>query len=314
MDVPTDAVIGIDVSKDTLDIEVLPSGRHWQEPNTEPALLALANEIQVLRPVRIVLEATGGWETQAVSILADAGLPVIVVNPRQVRDFGRATGELAKTDRIDAHLLALFAERVRPELRTLPDEAAQALSALLARRRQVVDMLTAERQRRDRASKSLRKEIQQHIDWLNQHLAEIDRDLRDSLRASPLWREKEDLLKSMPGVGDVLALTLVADLPELGQLDRKQIAALVGVAPFNRDSGKLRGRRSIWGGRASIRAVLYMAALVATRFNPTIRTFYQRLLLAGKPKKVALVACMRKLLTILNAMIKHHRPWSPVGA
>ena len=305
------AAVGIDVSKDTLEVAVVPGERHWQVPYTEAALARLAVELQALAPARVVMEATGGWETRAASTLGAAGLPVVVVNPRQVRQFGRSLGRLAKTDSIDASLLALFAERVRPEIRPLPDEAAQALSALLARRRQLVEMLTAEKQRRDKASKVLRKGIQEHLDWLNQNLAEIDKDLSDALRSSPLWKEKEDLLKTVPGVGDVLTLTLIAGLPELGQLNRKQIAALVGVAPYNRDSGKLRGKRSVWGGRVAVRAVLYMATLTAIRFNEPIAGFYQRLLEAGKPKKVALVACTRKFLTILNAMIKQHSAWSP---
>lgn len=236
-----------------------------------------------------------------------------VVNPRQVRDFARATGKLAKTDAIDARVLALFAERVRPEPRRLPDEAGQALGALVTRRRQLLEMLTAEKNRLGSAARVLRKSIQRHIDWLNQELAKVDEDLGDMLRQSPLWREKDDLLRSVPGVGRVLSITLLAELPELGQLSAKQISALVGVAPLNRDSGTLRGRRSIWGGRAPVRAVLYMAALVATRYNPVIRAFYQRLLALGKAKKVALVACMRKLLIILNAILKHQTPWRSTG-
>lgn len=306
--------VGIDVSKDRLDVAVLPDGRRWQVACTERGLTELAEALQGVGPALVVLEATGGLELPVVGQLGALGLPLTVVNPRQVREFGRAMGKLAKTDAIDAQLLALFAERVRPEARPLPDEAAQTLGALVARRRQIVEMLTAERNRMRLAPKRLRKGIQQHVDWLKRSLAEVEQDLGDAVRASPLWREKDDLLKSVPGVGNVLSMTLVADLPELGQLSHKQIAALAGVAPFNRDSGTLRGRRTVWGGRAPVRAALYMGALVATRHNPLIRAFYQRLLAAGKPKKVALVACMRKLLTILNAMLKHKTPWRTPAA
>lgn len=306
--------VGIDVSKDRLDVAVAPEEQGWQAPYTEGGVTELGERLRSLGPALVVLEATGGLELPVAGQLAALGLPLAVVNPRQVREFGRATGKLAKTDAIDAHLLALFAERLRPEPRPLPDEAAQTLGALLARRRQLIEMLTAEKNRMRLAPKRLRKSIQGHIDWLSRSLAKIEKDLRDTLRQSPVWREQEDLLKSVPGVGPVLTMTLVADLPELGRLSHKQIAALVGVAPFNRDSGKLRGKRTVWGGRAPVRAALYMAALVATRHNPVIHAFYQRLLTAGKPKKVALVACMRKLLTILNAMLKHKAPWrSPLA-
>jgi transposase len=303
--------VGIDVSKDHLDVAVASGEKGWQVPNSEAGLQAVGEELAALHPVLVVLEATGGLELPVLGSLAAREMPVVAVNPRQVREFGRSMGKLAKTDGIDAHLLALFAERVRPPVRPLPGEAAQTLGALMARRRQLVEMLTAEKNRMGSALKPLRKGIQQHIDWLSQSLAELDGELGDFLRQSPIWREKEDLLKSVPGVGDVLARTLVAELPELGQLNRKQIAALAGVAPFNRDSGKMRGKRAVWGGRAPVRAALYMATLTATRFNPVIRIFYQRLLAAGKLKKVALVACMRKLLTILNAMLKHRTSWCP---
>jgi transposase len=238
-------------------------------------------------------------------------VPVVVVNPRQVRDFAKATGKLAKTDALDAQTLAHFAEVIRPELRPLPDEQTQALAAILARRRQLVEMLTAEKNRLASARTSVRKSLRTHITWLERELSHTDRDLAHAIRESPVWREKEELLQSAPGVGPVVTSTLLANLPELGTLTGKQIAALIGVAPFNRDSGTLRGTRTVWGGRAQVRAVLYMGTLVATRFNPVIRAFYQRLCAAGKPKKVALTACMRKLLIILNAMLKHRTPWRP---
>ena len=234
---------------------------------------------------------------------------MVVVNPRQVRDFAKATGKLAKTDSIDAQVLAHFGQAVRPTPRSLPDAQTQALEALLVRRRQVIAMLTAEKNRLSRASTTVRQGIRAHITYLQGELRNLDNALGDSLRTSPLWRERDNLLKSVPGVGPVLSLTILAAMPELGTLGRRQAASLVGVAPLNRDSGALRGKRRVWGGRAQVRAALYMATLVATRFNPVIRAFYQRLCATGKPKKVALTACMRKLLTILNAMLKHRTPW-----
>jgi transposase len=301
------------VSKATLDVAVRPTEEQWQFPHTEEGIHALVTRLAGVHPCLVVLEATGGLEVTVVAALAAASLPVVVVNPRQVRDFAKATGKLAKTDRLDAQVLASFADGVRPTLRPLPDAQTQALEALLTRRRQVVGMLTAERNRLQAARPPVRQDIQDHTAWLEERLAKLDYDLRNTLHASPLWREKEDLLRGVPGVGPVLSLTLLAELPELGTLDRRQIAALVGVAPFNRDSGTLRGKRTIWGGRATVRATLYMAALVASRHNPCIRAFYQRLLAKGKAKKVALTACMRKLLTILNAMMKHRTPWNPVA-
>jgi len=271
----------------------------------------LVARCQGLTPTLIVLEATGGYEAAVVAALATAGLPIVVANPRQVRDFAKATGQLAKTDAIDAQVLALFAERVRPEPRPLPDEAAQALEALLTRRRQLVEMLTAERNRLLIARPAVRRDLQQHIRFLERRLREADDDLHTAVKASPLWRVKDDLLQSVPGVGRVVSLTLLAELPELGRLSHKEIAALVGVAPLNRDSGTLRGKRLVYGGRAPVRAVLYMAALVASKCNPVIRTFYLRLRAAGKPAKVALTACMRKLLVILNAMARSGRAWQP---
>lgn len=305
--------VGIDVSKATLDVAIRPIEQRWQVAHTEDGVHDLVLHLAGLHPSLVVLEATGGLETPLTGALAAAGLPVVVVNPRQVRDFAKATGKLAKTDAIDAHVLAHFAEAVRPTPRPLPDAQTQAIAALLARRRQMVAMLVTEKNRFRTASAPVRRRIQAHITWLEQELKDLDQDLGDTLRQSPLWREQEQLLRSVPGVGPVLSLTLLAQLPELGTLNRKQIAALVGVAPLNRDSGTLRGKRTVWGGRATVRAALYMGALVASRWNPVLRTFYQRLCAAGKPKKVALTACMRKMLTILNAMLKHRTPWSYVA-
>ena len=267
----------------------------------------------------VVLEASGGFERSLAAALAAAGLAVAVVNPRQARDFARATGRLAKTDALDAEALARFAEAVRPTPRIVPDEEARTLSAILARRRQIVAMLAAEKNRLLHApasTKPVKKRIEAHVRWLEKELACIDRDLEEAIEESPTWRENEELLRSVPGVGPVLARTLLAELPELGSEDLtgKQLAALAGVAPLNRDSGTLRGRRAVWGGRAQVRAVLYMGALAATRFNPAVKGFYERLLVAGKPRKVALVACMRKLLVVLNAVLKHRAPWRPSHA
>lgn len=306
--------IGIDVSKTRLDMAVHPSGIRESVPNEPAAIQALVERVRGMQPVVIVLEATGGLERPVVRALAAAELPVVVVNPRQVRDFAKATGKLAKTDQIDADVLARFGEAVRPALRPLPDETMEELRAVIARRRQLVEMITAERNRISTALKAVRKRIEAHIRWLEAELDRVDSELDQSIRQSPIWREQEDLLKSVPGIGPIVSRTLLAELPELGRLNRKQIAALVGVAPLNWDSGTLRGRRAIWGGRATVRAALYMAALVASRHNPVIRDFYRRLRAGGKVPKVALVACMRKLLTILNAMIKHQSRWSPVIA
>jgi transposase len=314
MSTPAVLFVGIDVSKQQLDVAVRPSGETWTVAHDEAGLRALVARLRTLAPTLIVLEATGGMEVVLAGALATAPLPVAVVNPRQVRDFARATGLLAKTDRLDAQCLAHFADAVRPPARPLPDAQAQELSALLQRRRQLVDMLTAEKNRLQAAPPRIRPQIQSHIEWLQRQLGLFDDALRTLVRSSPLWREKEDLLRSAPGVGPVLATTLVAALPELGTLSRQQIAALVGVAPLNRDSGTFRGRRTVWGGRAQVRAVLYMSTLVAVRHNPVLVAFYQRLRGAGKAPKVALTACMRKLLTILNAMLKHHTRWAPVMA
>jgi transposase len=304
-------VIGIDVSKATLDVALGSTSEPWSVSNDHPGIEALIQKAKALRPTLIVLEATGGLETPVVGALAAARLQVVVVNPRQVRDFAKSMGILAKTDRIDARVLAQFGEAVKPEIRPLKDDKARELSALVARRRQLVEMLSAEKNRLTSAPEPVHPDIEEHIAWLEERIDNIDKDLRKVIRASPVWRAKDRLLRSVPGVGPVLSTTLVAGLPELGSLNRKQIAALVGVAPLNRDSGTFRGKRSIWGGRASLRAVLYMGTLVAVRFNPVIRTFYLRLCEAGKKPKVALTACMRKLLTILNAMAKNGQPWQP---
>jgi transposase len=289
-----------------------PGETSWTTTNDPAGIAATVDRVRAMAPTLIVLEATGGYETALVAALAAAALPVVVANPRQVRDFAKATGQLAKTDDVDAHLLALFAERVRPTPRPLPDAVLQQLDALMTRRRQLLDMVTAEGNRLEHAAAPIRREITRHIRWLERRVAAVDRELDDTIQKSPVWRAKEDLLRTVPGVGPVVSRTLLADLPELGQLNRKQIAALVGVAPFARDSGILRGKRVVWGGRAPVRAVLYMGALVATRRNTVIRTFYLRLVSAGKPKKVVLVACMRKLLTILNAMMRTNTTWQQI--
>jgi transposase len=303
--------IGIDVAKARLEFARRPSGETGTVANDDGGIRALVDRCQALPPTLIVLEATGGYETAVVAALAAAGLPVVVANPRQVRDFAKATGQLAKTDALDAQVLALFAERVRPAPRPLPADAVQGLDALLTRRRQLVEMLTAERNRLLVARPTVRRDLQQHIRFLERRLREADEDLHTAVQASPAWRVKDDLLQSVPGVGRVVSLTLLAELPELGRLSHKEIAALVGVAPLNRDSGTRRGKRLVYGGRAPVRAVLYMAALVASKCNPVIRTFYRRLRAAGKPAKVALTACMRKLLIILNAIARSGAPWQP---
>ena len=303
--------IGIDVSKAALDMAAHPSQQAWQESNTEAGIDALRHRLQALSPELIVVEATGGYENAVVAALGAAGLPIVVVNPRQVRDFAKALGKLAKTDRIDAEILALFGERVRPELRALKSEAAQELEALLARRRQILEMTQAERNRLEHARGAVKKDLLEHIRYLEKRLNRVDEDLEERIQASPLWKAKEDLLRSVPGVGPIVSRTLIAELPELGRLTHKEIASLVGVAPFSRDSGTLRGKRMVWGGRASVRAVLYMAAVVGVRRNAALKQFYERLRGAGKPAKVALVACMRKLLSILNSMVRHSTRWNP---
>lgn len=299
--------IGIDVSKSRLDIAQAPEAASWSTSNDPEGISDLVRQLAKSAPALVVMESTGGFESALAAALLAASVRVVVVNPRQVRDYARATGRLAKTDKLDARVLAAFAEAIKPELRQLPDTALRELSGLLHRRQQVVEMLTAERNRMGLATEAVRKDIRAHIHWLQGRLEELDKDLRGAIRATPAWREKDDLLRSIKGVGPVLATTLLAELPELGQLNRKQIAALVGVAPLNRDSGQYRGKRSIWGGRSHVRAVLYMAALSASRHNPLIRPLYLRLLAAGKPDKVALTACMRKLLIMLNGIMRDGR-------
>jgi len=306
--------VGIDVSKTRLDIAIHPSGEAWTVAYEEAAVAELLTQLQRLAPQVVVLEASGGYESAVASALAAASLPVAVVNPRQVRDFAKAMGRLAKTDRVDAHVLALFGERIQPQVRPLTSEAVQQLSALVTRRRQLLEMLSAERHRLVFANGLVRRGIRQHIRWLERRVEEANADLRRLLQDSPVWRVQDDLLRSVPGIGPTCAVTMLACVPELGHLSRREIAALVGVAPFNDDSGTHHGRRHIAGGRAPARAALYMATLVATRHNPVIRAYYQHLLAAGKLKKVALVACMRKLLTIVNAMIKHQQPWRAAAA
>lgn len=302
--------VGIDVSKSRLDIAVVPTGEQWSVSNDDMGIDKIIPLLRKMQPIRIILEATGGMEVPVTVALAAAGLPVVVVNPRQVRDFAKATGKLAKTDSIDAQVLARFGQGVRPEVRPLPDAATRELNTWLTRRHQITEMITSESSRMMTVSGRVRANIEEHIDWLKDCLKQLDKDLGDTIRSSPVWREKDNLLQSVPGVGKVTSLSLLSGLPELGTLNRKQIAALVGVAPLNRDSGTLRGQRTIWGGRAHVRAVIYMASLAATRWNPVLRAFYLRLLSKGKAKKVALTACMHKLLIILNSMIKHRTTWN----
>ncbi|MBI4201747.1 MAG: IS110 family transposase [Chloroflexi bacterium] len=306
-------VVGIDISQEWLDVAWLPQVGSQRFSNDTAGIRDLVRLVQELAPAGVVMEATGGLEHPVAAALGVAQLPVSIVNPRQVRDFARAMGKLAKTDAIDARVLASFGERIRPPVRPLADAETQALSALLVRREQVVEMLVAETNRLKRASPSVQPDIREHIQWLQGRLDRLNKDLGSMVQASALWRAKAHLLQSTPGVGPVGSTTMLAGLPELGALGRKQIATLVGIAPLNRDSGLFRGKRKVWGGRARVRHALYMATLVATRHNPLIRQFYQRLLASGKPKKVALVACMHKLLTILNAMLKYQRPWNPVS-
>jgi transposase len=304
--------VGIDVSKAHLDVHVRPTGDSFRVSHDDAGFATLLERVRPLTPTVVVLEATGGYEMPLAATLAGAGLPVAIVNPRQIRHFARATGQLAKTDLLDARVIARFAEAVRPTARLIPDEQAQALGELVARRRQLVEMLGAElNRRRLLRDRRLQRHLDAHIAWLEEALRRLDHDLTTLIRSTPLWREADDLLRSVPGVGPVTACTLIADLPELGRLDRRRIAALVGLAPVARDSGTFRGRRMIFGGRGPIRRVLYMATLTAIKHNPAIRAFHHRLVAAGRPGKVALTAAMRKLLTILNAMLRDHRPWQP---
>ena len=308
--------IGIDVSKDELVIALHPDARTWTSATTTDAIEQLVEQLRAVQPQIIVVEATAGYELPVVSACAAAGLPITVINPRQVRAFAQALGRTAKTDAIDAALLALFGARVQPEVRPLPDAETRALAALVDRRRQLLEMLGAERRRLAHAPPTgpVTRNLRTHIRWLERQVHDVDEEIGGAVQRSPVWRVHENLLRSVPGIGPIVARTLLAELPELGQLDRRAIAALVGVAPFNRDSGQWRGKRMIWGGRRSIRAALYMSALVAARRNRPLACFYQRLRDHGKPAKVALVAVMRKLLTILNAIMKHQSPWSDSAA
>ena len=305
-------VVGIDVSKEHLDVHVRPGGESFRVSRDGAGLDELAQRLQPLDAVLVAMEATGGFETVVAASLGTAGLPVIVVNPAQVRAFAHALGKRAKTDPIDAAVIAHFAEATNPEVRALPDEATRLLSDLLTRRRQIVQMIVAERQRaRVLTAPRLQKSVARLLKALQRELETLDKEIDDSVRNTPAWREKEDLLRSVPGVGPTIARTLLAEMPELGTLDRREVASLAGLAPFTRQSGQWRGKSFIGGGRSRVRAMLYMGALVAVRYNPALRTFYDHLLAAGKPKMVALVAVARKLLTILNLMIRDNTPWNP---
>ena len=304
--------VGIDVAKAQLEIHIRPTAEAFRVEYDDAGLAHLLARLHELSPTLVVLEATGGYEITVVAALASAGLAVAVVNPRQIRDLARATGRLAKTDTVDAEIIALFADKVRPVAQPLADEAARRLGELVARRRQLLDMLAAESNRRPLVrDRTVRQRLDAHLAWLRQAVRDLETDLGETIRASALWRETDDLLRSVPGIGPITSAALIADLPELGRLGRRQIAALAGLAPINRDSGKWRGRRCIGGGRSVVRRALYMATVVAVRYNAVIGAFYQRLRAAGRPAKVALTAAMRKLLTILNAMLRDHRPWQP---
>lgn len=302
--------LGIDVSKSTLDVAAYPSNKKWQFPNSDAGIKELTKVFEEIVPSLVVMEATGGYETPLAYALNKAGIYCAVVNPREVRDFAKATKKLAKTDSIDAQVLAHFAAAIKPEPRPLSDEQTQELEAIIARRRQIIEMLISEKNRMHMARKPVSEDIQEHIEYLEKKLERIDSDLKGKIEESPVKRDKYNLLQSVPGIGPNVSATLIIELPELGNLNRRQIAALVGVAPLNRDSGSKRGRRSPWGGRPQVRTALYMATLAASRCNPVIRNFYARLCASGKAKKVALVACIHKLLTILNSMLKHSEPWS----
>lgn len=301
--------VGIDIAKRRLDIATRPSGESWACANADAGISDLIKRLRCLRPALVVLEATGGYERSLVTALAAAKLPYAVANPRQVRNFAMGLGLLEKTDKLDAKVLAQFADFVRPEPRPLASEASQKFNALVGRRQQLVGIHTQEENRRATAHTELRGSMEAHLCWLEAELAELEAQLQLLLKSEPAWREEDRLLRSAKGVGPVLSWSLIGGLPELGKLDRHGIAKLVGTAPLARDSGKFKGKRMIWGGRSAIRAVLYMGALSAARHNPPIRALYERMLAAGKLKKVALVACMRKLLTVLNAMIRDKKPW-----
>ena len=305
----TEYFVGIDVSKDKLDVAVFPTKASFSVSNNQSGLDDLIPKLKTIQPELIVFESTGGYETYAASRLYAAGLPVVITNARQVRDFAKSLGKLAKTDALDAHVIALFAKAVKPDVRPLKDDISQELSALVTRRRQIVDMIVAETNRLATAAKRNRRDIKAHIHWLQKRLSQIDTEIKGEIRKSPVWREKDQILQSAPGVGPTTSAMLISNVPELGRLNRKKIAALVGVAPLNCDSGRFKGRRKIWGGRAQVRSVLYMSTLSAIQSNPIIRQFYQRLKEAGKCTKVAMVACMRKQLIILNAMVRDQTKW-----
>lgn len=310
MSATTPLYVGIDVAKARVDVALGRQGAVFQVARDDNGLAELARRLKQAKAELVVMEATGGLELSVAAALSVAGLRVAVVNPRQVREFARAAGKLAKTDALDARVLALLGEALKPPARPLLDDETRKLEALLTRRRQMVEMLVAEKNRLQVAHAAARPLIQKHIDWLEQQLSQVDKNLGSAVRDSPMWRDKDDILRSVPGVGRVLALTLMAELPELGRLNRKQVAALAGVAPHACDSGTLKGKRMVWGARAALRATLYMATLSAVRCNDVLRALYERLTRAGKPKKVALVACMRKLLTILNAMVRTEKRWN----
>lgn len=301
--------VGIDISKARLDVAIIPGAESLEFANDEAGIALLVNRLKELSPSRIVMEASGGYEWPAAVALATAKLPVAIVNPRQVRDFARSLGKLAKTDKLDAMVLARFGEAVKPDIRPLKSEEEAELSSLISRRRQLIEMLTMEKDRRSKALELVKPGIEEHVKWIEANLSDIDRQITGLIKKSSVWREKERLLRSVPGVGPVLTAAILGQLPEIGKLDRRKVSALVGVAPMNRDSGVFRGRRKVYGGRTDFRSVLYMATVAATRFNPAIKAFYERLKNAGKPFKVAMTACMRKLLVILNAMMKANTHW-----
>ncbi|WWX25002.1 IS110 family transposase [Candidatus Dehalogenimonas loeffleri] len=305
-----ESFVGIDISKATIDVAVHENKEHWAFTNDENGIKKLSSLMRKVSPSLIVMESTGSYEVAATYELSARGFSVAVVNPRHIRDFARSTGLLAKTDGLDARVIARFAATIKPSPRILPDEDTQKLAAIMARRRQVVAMLTAEKNRLGQANHTVKERIKQHISWLEQELDDINKESGSMIESNTEWKEKSDIMQSVPGVGPNLSLTLLSDMPELGNLNRKEIAALCGLAPFNRDSGQRRGQRSIWGGRSSVRAAIYMAAFSAVRWNPLLREFYQRLVDSGKRRKVALVACMRKLLCILNAMLKNRTVWN----
>lgn len=302
--------VGIDVAKDSMEVTVHEGNERWNFPNDEAGLAKLVTKMNKVSPCLIVLEATGGYERMVSAELQSKGFPVAVVNPRQIRDFARSAGILAKTDILDAKVISHFAAKMQPAPRILPTEAAKKLGSILIRRRQVVTMLTAEKNRLQQADPAVRKRVKKHVTWLEKELKDINKELKQMVQDDPEWKKKDEIIQSVPGVGPNLSITILADFPELGILNRKQIAALGGVAPFNRDSGKMRGKRTIWGGRDIVRTATYMATFVAVRCNPLLKSFFDRLIAAGKPRKVALVACMRKLLCILNAMLKNRTTWN----